>query len=196
MAFPIGTLSGATSLDPVDLPEGMWTRRHTRRCTYISSPTGSQTDVFFSNGQRPMPELRVDWWQSEHRDTRDAMWPWIIEAVNGVRSLPAGWDGRHARPVTEAAVLATLKIAFQLVGSQDLLPQIFPLPDGGLQLEWHVFGAGLEIEVDGSGAPFAVATDAVGQTLWEREFAIDDVSSVADLRNLVARMAHGLESAR
>ena len=117
------------------------------------------------------------------------------EAVNALRGLAEGWDGRHAQPVTGAAVVAALTIASRLVDGHSLEPQIYTLPDGGLQLEWHVLGTDVEIEVDGSGAPFGAATDAAGRTLWEREFGADDESALADLGRLIAEMAHDLKSA-
>lgn len=116
------------------------------------------------------------------------------EAVDALRHLAAGWDGWRAQPLTEAAVVAALTIAFRLVDGHHLLPQIFPLPDGGLQLEWHVFGTDVEIEVDGSGSPFGFATDATGRTLWAGEFDVEDVPALANLARLVAAMAQDLES--
>ncbi len=193
--FPTGTLSGATTLNPVDPPGGMWPSVHAPHHTYhtyIASATGVQAGMALSIAARPVPSMRVDGWLPDR--LRDAAW--ILDAVNSLRGLGEGWDGRHALPVTEAAAMAALAIAVRLVDGHHLLPQIFPLPDGGLQLEWHVFNADVEIEVDGSGAPFGVATDAAGQALWEREFGVAEVSALDDLGRFVAKMAHNLEFAR
>lgn len=179
MDFPMGTLSGATSLNPVDLPGGMWPSLPARHHTYhtcITSATAVQAEMALSIAARPVPSLRVDGWPSE--SLRDVAR--IVDAVNALLGLAEGWDGRRALPVTEAATEAALAIAVRLVDGHHLLPQIFPLPDGGLQLEWHGFGAGLEIEVDGSGAPCGVATDAAGQALWERDFGVAEVSALDD----------------
>lgn len=141
---------------------------------------------------RPVLGMRVDGWLPDR--LRDAAW--ILDAVTALLGPAEGWDGRRAHPVTQEAAMAALEIAGRLVAGHHLLPEIFPLPDGGLQLEWHVFGAGVEIEVDGAGAPFGVATDAAGQALWERDFSVAEVSALDDLRRFVAKMAHNLESAR
>lgn len=116
------------------------------------------------------------------------------EAAHALFRLAAGWAGRREYPVTEAAIVAALTIAFRLGDSHHRLPQIYPLADGGLQREGHVFGADVEFEVDRSGAPFGTAPDAAGRTLWERKFGVEDISVLADPGRLAAKMAQDLES--
>ena len=169
----------------------MDTRGHTYH-TYITSATGVQAEGPLTMAPRLVPTLRVDGCLPER--LRDVAW--ILDTVNSLLGLAEGWDGRHALAVTEAAAMAALVIAVRLVDGHHLVPQIVPLPDGGLQLEWHVFGADVEIEVDGSGAPLGVVTDGAGQTIWEREFGVAEVSALDDLGRFVAKMAHNLESAR
>lgn len=72
--------------------------------------------------------------------------------------LPAGWDGHRAKPVTEAAVQAVVRVLAEVMTERTPFPQYFPLPDGGLQVEWHADGHDIEIEADARGAVYVLAT--------------------------------------
>jgi len=97
--------------------------------------------------------------------------PWFIDHaqthLNSLLALEEGWDGRRARPLEERAV-ATAVGLIGLVMADEIAPaQFFPLPDGGVQLEWHVDRNSVEIEVDADGDAYAVAADADGTVQTE-----------------------------
>jgi hypothetical protein len=82
--------------------------------------------------------------------------------INRLRALPPGWDGKHAQQVTdEASVTGVLVVAS--VTTPNLTAQIFPLPDGGLQAEWHYHDWDLEIEISDNGELSVYASDDAGQ---------------------------------
>lgn len=180
----VGASSGATSLFPVEGPRGVSVGSRTRHHTY-SAFRGASARVMFDATNSTPPELRVDWWQ-EALDAEAIAH--IVDTVSDLRALPAKWDGHDAKRLTDAAVIATITIATQLARKDLLAPQIFPLPDGGMQLEWHVFGNSLEIEIDGSGSPFGASVDAQGNLAWEKEFTPDDRKAITALEGMVMNL--------
>lgn len=86
---------------------------------------------------------------------------WVLERVASELSrlvqLRPGWDGRHGKPVTQEAVYGTAGVLINLLDRNSQVPQFFPLPDGGIQVEWYGDNE-IEIDVDGSGGAYVIAT--------------------------------------
>ncbi len=97
--------------------------------------------------------------------------PWFVEYVeaelNELLGLGEGWDGRRAGPITDAAVQGTIDVLAALMNETSAPPQLFPLPDGGLQVEWHVGGNDIEVEIDAGGEAHVLAETADGATVAE-----------------------------
>lgn len=71
----------------------------------------------------------------------------LSRRLNDLTSLPRGWDGYFAPPVsfTNAAFAAAL---IERIASPDIeAPQVVPGSDGRLQIEWHSGGYDIELEV-------------------------------------------------
>lgn len=77
-------------------------------------------------------------------------YPTVDEAIEArfreLSELEEGWDHESARPIDPHAVA----VARQLVARSSWLPQaqVFPLPTGGIQVEWTAGGLELEIEIE------------------------------------------------
>lgn len=89
--------------------------------------------------------------------------------LNRLFVLPSGWDDYTADEVTIEAVRELVDVLFVAVSASTLPPQIFPLADGGLQAEWHVGGSDIEIEVNGVGSAYVLATRPTGETVADAE---------------------------
>jgi hypothetical protein len=92
----------------------------------------------------------------------------VVEAaarrLQEVKSSSWGWDGRFARPVTPAAMGQAIRllaglwsgVAEKPGGPQRrdifLRPQVFALPTGGVQFEWHADSIDLEVAVEADGS--------------------------------------------
>lgn len=72
------------------------------------------------------------------------------------------WDGARARKVDENAAIWSLWVIADLVSDALVMPQLFPLPDGGIQLEWLIDGNGLEIDIAPSGEIGILGVDRTG----------------------------------
>lgn len=124
----------------------------------------------------------------------DGFAPGIKQATLGARSLalmnrllalPESWDGFRARPVTGAAAVAAMSALFEVADDSSLASQIIPLPDGGVQLEWHAGGFSLEIEVDGAGSRHYFAANPQREVVLNADPA---ESGIEDLGGLVKRL--------
>jgi hypothetical protein len=115
----------------------------------------------------------------------------VEDQLNDLLRLRTGWDGRRGQPPTPAAVDSAIDV-FATVGADAFPPQLFPLSDGGLQLEWHA-GASVEIEVDASGAVHVLAADENDQIVINDEMGPGDTQMLdrvrASLSDLTARLA-------
>lgn len=117
---------------------------------YLSGSGGNGRLQLVIQGIGPDGSLRRTW-LAAHTE----------EQVNSLLRLQAGWDGRRASPLTVEAVSSAVDLLFTLASDLSLAPQMFPLPDGGLQMEWHA-GRSIEIEVDATGAAHLLVADEGG----------------------------------
>ena len=97
--------------------------------------------------------------------------PWFVgyveQKLNEFLRLPKGWDGRKAESVTIDAVETVVALLGVLTDPTSAPPQLFPLPDGGIELGWRAAGDELEIEVDSTGDTHVLAVTAEDETIAE-----------------------------
>jgi hypothetical protein len=102
---------------------------------------------------------------------------WLAEharrELNELLRLRPRWDGHRARSITDEAVRSTVQTLFEIAEELSLPPQFFPLPDGGIQYEWHVGGQSVEVEVGAGGIAHVLATDRDGEVLAEGQLGSD-----------------------
>jgi hypothetical protein len=97
--------------------------------------------------------------------------PWInplIEQFSRVLAVKTDFDGASARPITADALASTLTLLEETMAWDTVAPQIVPVSDGGLQLEWHCAGVDLEVYVDSDGRVSAWCRE--GSREWEEDF--------------------------
>lgn len=104
--------------------------------------------------------------------------PWFVQYVeaelNSLCALPEGWDGHRAQPITRPAITATIEVLSALMDLTSPPPQLFPLPDGGIQAEWHVDGNKIEIEIDRDGDAYLLADRSDGSPVAEGSASRED----------------------
>jgi hypothetical protein len=97
--------------------------------------------------------------------------PWFVgyveQRLNEFLRLSNGWDGRKAEPITIHAVETVVALLSVLTGPMSAAPQLFPLPDGGIELGWRAAGDELEIEINSSGDSHVLAVTAEDETIAE-----------------------------
>jgi hypothetical protein len=130
-----------------------------------------------------------------------------------VSALISGWDGRHARPVTQVAVERAARLLAGLWVEAEgrpgrawksgvvLRPQVFALPDGGLQIEWHAGPIDLEVVVEPDGSAVVSSNgptadldcDIEVEANWAGKPPAPAVSALAELMNRVWRRSHPVD---
>jgi hypothetical protein len=86
-------------------------------------------------------------------------------------------------------VYATAQVLVKLIDGHSQVPQFFPLPDGGIQVEWYGNDE-IEIDVDGSGEAYAIATSN-GEVVAE---GVLEQSGPSDLASVIAVLVKGLST--
>ncbi|MCY3874403.1 MAG: hypothetical protein OXF88_08930 [Rhodobacteraceae bacterium] len=62
--------------------------------------------------------------------------------------LNAGWDGYDGVPVLSGVAEQALRLLEAIGAHTQIAPDVVPLSDGGLQLEWYVGDHEIEVEID------------------------------------------------
>lgn len=113
---------------------------------------------------------------------------YMEEQINELLELGPGWDGYHADPITSGAVETAVAVVARFSTDLFLPPLIFPLPDGGLQLEWHAGPEAVEIEVDAGGDAHLLVTDETGAIVVNAELPPEDHAGFAAARHAIDRL--------
>ena len=123
--------------------------------------------------------------------------PWFVQYVeaelNALYALPERWDGHRAQPITVSAIEGAIQVLGALMDQTSPPPQLFPLPDGGIQAEWHVDGNQIEIEIEGTGDAYLLVDRADGSVVAEGAATRDDPDgAVAAAREFLRALASRL----
>lgn len=73
----------------------------------------------------------------------------VVEKVVALSRLQPGWDGYRAVPIKTDVLLFAMQILTDVLGPGSAAPQLVPLSNGDVQLEWHTKGIDLELTVHG-----------------------------------------------
>ena len=116
----------------------------------------------------------------------------LSERFNELTSLPRGWDGYNGVPVAFNCALFAANLIERLCVENVPAPQLVPGADGTLQLEWHMNGFDLEIDVL---APYSViATRFHHETELDEEIEIQtDFSGLANWIEALGEKRTGLQ---
>ncbi len=125
----------------------------------------------------------VNWYQIYGTDSHNRK---MSELVNSIRDdifsltkLPENWDGHDGIPVKSENAIFALKIVKEIIQYNIPKPSVVPGSDGSLQLEWHLNGFDIEIDIV---EPTIVIAERIDLVL-NREFEIsilDDFSILTD----------------
>jgi hypothetical protein len=92
-----------------------------------------------------------------------------VQCLSHLRQLEPGWDGGSAEVLTDDACETAIRLLVLLAIPAPPTVQLVPLTDGGVQLEWHVGGNDVEIEVDPIGEVHAFISVSDGSVVLNRE---------------------------
>lgn len=72
-----------------------------------------------------------------------------VKQLEELVRLANGWDGYDGKPVSMMNAIFALQILGKACWESTPAPQIVPLSDGGLQVEWHTLNGDLELLIRG-----------------------------------------------
>lgn len=120
-------------------------RQPTTSGAAITTPNGSASQNSLQVGLR----VPVDQYWTACTTKDDARWePDVLQRVIQLHALPKNWDGYSAEPVNDSVITFALVVINNAMRLTTPAPQIVPMSNGGLQLEWHQKGWDLELSID------------------------------------------------
>lgn len=151
-------------------------------------------------GHRPSTRRHLSLQHYDQSGNQTPLPTWAGDAEQQLQllvELPRGWDGRRAEPVTELAVKTVVLVLAEVMAGGTPSPQYFPLPDGGLQVEWHAGGHDIEVEVEGDGSLHVLSAEPEGTAVdAELAAASPDSPVLTDLRTALERLTDRVAAAR
>lgn len=131
-------------------------------------PLSGTDSLYNSWGKSSYSPVRVDFPIGAPSD-HIAMVNLAVDQINELRQLGDGWDGRHGRVPTDLASVAAVYVVHIVAVGHNARPQVFPLPDGGLQVEWHYSGNDVEVEIEADGSMHVLAIDSDQRVIVDSE---------------------------
>jgi hypothetical protein len=124
----------------------------------VASATAIYAEPDFLQGQSAAP-----WEPAALTDAREA----LARRFDELATLLEDWDAEGGNRVDPPALSAAWRFAEQALRAQLPIPEIFPVADGSVQLEWHAGPVELEIEIapGGRSAAFVCDDEQAGQEI-------------------------------
>jgi hypothetical protein len=101
--------------------------------------------------------LRPDVASTQAFTSQQGAWrPFVRNRLRSLASYSVGWDGYDGMSPRPDVVAFAWHVVSSVMSDSAPLPQIVPLSDGSLQIEWHTRKLHLEVHV---AAPYSVSLD-------------------------------------
>ena len=107
-----------------------------------------------------------------------------LQKMAGFENLKRNWDTYDALPIEPENICLALKLLEGIISSKTPEPDIFPVPDGGIQFEWGNEKYDLEVEVSEPQGVMVLFEDEEGHTnTWGKPVS----EAVPEIRKLIKR---------
>ena len=119
------------------------------------------------NSVRELPGQGIGW------TTSDVWFMPIRNSINELLSMPADWNSYGSSRVERGFAASAANLLQTVMDAQTPVPSIVPTAPGGIQIEWHIKGIDLEIEVESTSRINVLYEDHRTGVSWESEFTSD-----------------------
>ncbi len=92
--------------------------------------------------------------------------PTVVAKLAELAQLKAGWNSYRAAPISPEAIQRALALLDATMSEGTPAPSVVPLSTGGVQIEWHVAGFDLEVEVPSPPGQIEVCASEFGADSW------------------------------
>jgi len=107
-----------------------------------------------------------------------------VSKVVELTQLLENWDSYGAAEITKDAICGAYDLAYNLFFEATPLPDVFPVPNGNIQMEWSCLGLDLEIEILSRRKLIASFQDLESDINWTKEFTND----FTELAGVIAKL--------
>jgi hypothetical protein len=105
-------------------------------------------------------------------------------------ALEAGWDGYAAAPINRLALTLSARLMAMATRMDMPRPEVFPVPSGGVQLEWTAGPMELELEIEpGAQVVVFVGDDSETGRRFDGELPRDQALFSRAMANFITRLS-------
>ena len=97
----------------------------------------------------------------------------LISKLEELSALEDGWLGYNSVPPTTPAFLGAVFFITRMIRPNTPFPDIFPSPNGNIQLEWSCFDLDIEIEIESHTKYLVSFEDLNSDTSWDKMYSYD-----------------------
>jgi len=99
----------------------------------------------------------------------------VVDVLSSFQQLGDNWDSYGAKKPTQNALLGAAVWISLICDKGTPVPNVFPVPNGNIQIEWSLEDVELEIEVVSQSTCLALFEDSrnLHETEWEKMFTFD-----------------------
>lgn len=97
----------------------------------------------------------------------------VARRLEEFADLASNWDGYGARQIDRRALERARALVWRLLDQGLPVPEVFPVPDGGVQIEWEAGPLELELELEPGGGTVFVCDDHAINRQFDGELPAD-----------------------
>jgi hypothetical protein len=110
---------------------------------------------------------------------------WVSQVSETIRGfadkLPENWNSYQAKRTDQATAQAAIELLVEIVQPNTPRPEVVPTAAGGVQVEWHIHGIDLEINVRSQEQLGVAFEDLASGEEWSRECNFSDLGVIAQV---------------
>ena len=97
----------------------------------------------------------------------------VLKRIGQLLTLADNWDSYGGRRIDPVCAWSTWQLLLAILRDDSPTPTLVPTTRGGMQIEWHIRGIDLEVDVVSPGKLLVSFDDATTGQCWEREVTND-----------------------
>lgn len=106
-----------------------------------------------------------------------------------ILGLDDNWDSYGSKRISSRVADAAIGLLYNIMQANTPAPQVVPSANGSIQLEWHLVGVDLDIEVESTTASKVFFEDSLNEeSAWEGEISFDLTKLVGYISILTTRV--------
>lgn len=113
-----------------------------------------------------------------------------IYKILNLYNLKSNWDSCGAKEISNESMNSAVHFLSSILTSDTPVPSVVPIPNGGLQVEWHKNGIDLEIEFKPNRYIFAYADGNYSHDIKSKTWEIKTETDLNRLRHIITEITY------